>query len=188
MAFSGFDAQLVGELRRTGATGNQTYLIQRVLRGISRASLFSQHVSSTGGMSADLPRVQAVLTSFASSGQPSRGLLRGLCDGTAATLERVIDRWGRHAVLVDLRQVLRDTALSIADPAKPLDQQKRLTSATIMPAVAAMKTQRSTEPISRPVAAKVFARFSMVTCAAMSAGRPPMMIAERHCGQPGQML
>nr|WP_157527374.1 hypothetical protein [Kibdelosporangium sp. MJ126-NF4]CEL14450.1 hypothetical protein [Kibdelosporangium sp. MJ126-NF4] len=130
MAFSGFDHQLVGELRRTGATGNQTYLVQRVLRGISKASLFSQHVSSTGGMSADLPRVQAVLTSFASTGQPSRGLLRGLCDGTAATVHRVIDRWGQHPVLVDLHQVLHDTALSIADPAKPLDQQKVLTSAT----------------------------------------------------------
>ncbi|MBE1462151.1 hypothetical protein [Kibdelosporangium phytohabitans] len=143
MAFSGFDRQLIGELRRTGATWQQTYLVQRILRAISKTSLFSQYVSSAGGMSADLPRVLSALTSFADGGQPSRALVRGLCDGAAATVQRVITQWGHHQVLMDLVVALRDTALSIADQQRPLDQQKVLTRAAAATVAARLPEVRS---------------------------------------------
>ena len=42
-----------------------------------------------------------------------------------------------------------------------------------------MKTQRKTEPISLPAAAKLLARVSIVTWAAISAGRLPITIAPK---------
>ncbi|SMD19278.1 hypothetical protein [Kibdelosporangium aridum] len=122
MAFSGFDPRLLAELRRRDVSWGQTYLLQRILRAISWTSLFSQHVAGLAGMSAELPRAQAVLRSFADTGQPGRALGRAHCEAAAYT----VTRWG----VDDLRQSLVDAAAMIAVQSNPLDELKVLALST----------------------------------------------------------
>ncbi|MCE7004791.1 hypothetical protein LWC34_18460 [Kibdelosporangium philippinense] len=117
MAFSGFDHRLLAELRRREAGWSQAYLVQRILRAISKTSLFSQHVASLAGMSVELPRTQAVLTSFAATGQPARALVRAHCEAAA----HAVARWD---VCPELRQSLVDTASMIAVQSNVLDDLK----------------------------------------------------------------
>ncbi|MEV4318085.1 hypothetical protein [Actinocrispum sp. NPDC049592] len=122
MAFSGFDHRLLGEVRRFGLGAGQTYLVQRILRAVSKTSLFSQHVSSLGSMSAELPRVRAVLSGFAKTGQPGRALVRAHCEAAAYA----VARWGGKEVLGDLRPALVDTAAVFAVQSNPLADLKDL--------------------------------------------------------------
>ncbi|RSM91664.1 hypothetical protein DMH04_01410 [Kibdelosporangium aridum] len=122
MAFSGFDHRLLAEFRRRDVSWSQTYLLQRILRAISKTSLFSQHVAGLAGMSAELPRAQAVLRSFADTGQPGRALVRAHCEAAAYA----VARWG----VDDLRQSLVDAAAMIAVQSNPLDELKTLALST----------------------------------------------------------
>jgi hypothetical protein len=113
---------LLAEFRRLGVGAGQTCLVQRILRAVSKTSLFSQHVSSFGSMSAELPRVQAVLSGFAESGQPGRALIRAHCEAAAYA----VARRGDQEVLEDLRQSLVDTASMFAVASNPLGDLKGL--------------------------------------------------------------
>jgi hypothetical protein len=73
-------------------------------------------------MSAELPRVQAVLSGFAETGQPGRALVRAHCEAAAYA----VARWGDKEVLADLRQSLVDTASMFAVASNPLGDLKVL--------------------------------------------------------------
>ncbi|GAA0252475.1 hypothetical protein GCM10010492_61280 [Saccharothrix mutabilis subsp. mutabilis] len=114
MAYSGFDHRLLDAFRRAGVSWTRTYLVQRVLRAVSGTTLFSRHVSALAGMASELPRTRAVLENFADTSQPRVSLLRSLCEGTRAAVERGIARWGPDPVLLEVRDVL-DAVITVLD-------------------------------------------------------------------------
>ncbi|MEJ2858817.1 MULTISPECIES: hypothetical protein [unclassified Saccharothrix] len=127
MAYSGFDHRLLDAFRRAGVSWTRTYVVQRVLRAVSGTSLFSRHVSALAGMASELPRTRVVLENFADTAQPRISLLRSLCEGTRAAVERGIGRWGPDAVLLDVRAVLDSLIADLDDQVRiPMGRRREL--------------------------------------------------------------
>ncbi|MCS7484775.1 hypothetical protein ACFFQW_37640 [Umezawaea endophytica] len=107
MTFSGFDPELLGQLRTSGALREQTYLLQRVIRSVEPATLLSQHSSTLAGLAAELPRTHAALLSYSVLGQPKGRLLKSLCLNAAAAVQRAATATG-HQPLVHFTHTLAE--------------------------------------------------------------------------------
>ncbi|WNV84332.1 hypothetical protein [Umezawaea sp. Da 62-37] len=107
MTFSGFDPELLGQLRTSGALREQTYLLQRVIRSIEPATLLSQHSATLAGLAAELPRTHSALLSYSVLGQPKGRLLRSLCLNAAAAVNRAAAATA-HQPLVHLTHTLAE--------------------------------------------------------------------------------
>jgi hypothetical protein len=112
VTFSGFDPELLGQLRESEATREQTYLLQRVVRSIEPATLLSQHASTLAGLAAELPRTHAALLSYSVLGQPKGKLLKALCANAAAAVGRAAT--AARQPLSDLTRPLAEIVEAIA--------------------------------------------------------------------------
>ncbi|MEU4744987.1 hypothetical protein AB0G02_31645, partial [Actinosynnema sp. NPDC023658] len=115
MAHVFLDHALLGELKRSGCTPAQTYLVQRVIRGISGTSLLSHHVSAAAPMTAELPRFSTALASSLSHGQPNTTLLGKLCSGATHAVDRAVAQWGTASALRKVRHALGQAATTLGD-------------------------------------------------------------------------
>ena len=112
VTFSGFDPELLGQLRSAGALREQTYLLQRVIRSIEPATLLSQHAATVAGLAAELPRTHAALLSYSVLGQPKGRLLKALCLNAAAAVTRAASATA-HQPLVHFTHALAEIVDSV---------------------------------------------------------------------------
>lgn len=106
MTFSGYDPQLLGRLRTSGASAPQIYLLQRVLRAIEPDALLANHTATLSGLAADLPRAQAAMESHAKRSQPNEKLLSCLCRNAESTVARSQLFEPNSQFLIDIMSVL----------------------------------------------------------------------------------
>jgi hypothetical protein len=126
VTFSGFDPELLGQLRTSGALREQTYLLQRVIRSVEPATLLSQHAATLAGMAAELPRTHAALLSYSVLGQPKGRLLKALCGNAAAAVGRAAAATA-HQPLVHLTHTLAEIVETVS--ATTDERQGRLDAA-----------------------------------------------------------
>jgi hypothetical protein len=116
MAFSGFDAQLLGLLDQSTTSDTQAYILQRMIRAIEPDTLLSQHAAALAGMAIEVPRAQAALLSHVATFQPRKVLLHALVNNARVSVMHIRGASVSDHVLSDLFNVLNtgSTDLKIA--------------------------------------------------------------------------